>query len=431
MFIEHRWRVDLSPPAPTEPDSPLHAELLPSVRLGWGIAREDMLARFADLAVDDTPLDPRLRRVAEGIVRGTTPAQTDERARLLYRYAVDNVQNGKESDGRRVLFGKAGSVQSAYHYLLRLLAIPAEVAIVKNRLATTPLGKMNEAEDYDPFRPRDPEDKPPSRDPRAGLLLRLSTDRGVCWLEVGDKFVPFGYVPANYRGQPAFRLVPGTPAATVSESGAIDALVYQGRADVRDDGSALLDLSITFSGNLGIGLRKGITETPEARRYEVVERSVVAPRFAGGHLREMHIENLADVDVPVVLRLKIEAPELAKQVAQGLSLRAVFDQRLDKLAELPERQTPLLRVQSWHTETHLEVTFPDKLRMPAKLPTGDVTYAGCVVSVHDTVNGHAIYLERIIDLPAGRVQPGDEYARYQRFARDADALYERETIAER
>jgi tetratricopeptide (TPR) repeat protein len=437
MFVEHRWRVDLSPPAPEEPGAPLYSELLPSVRLGWGVNRQMMLERFADLAVDDTPLDPRLRKIAEGLVRGTAPKDTDERAKRLYRFAVDNVQSGKESDGRRVLMGRAGSTQAAYLYLLRLLDIQGDLAIVKNRLATPPLGQLGEAEDYDPFRPRDPQDDPrgPSRDPRAGLLLRVATDKGVRWLEVGDKFIPFGYVPANYRGQPAFRLVPGIPGDTVAAGGAVDSITYSGRADVRDDGAAKVALSIAFSGDVGISIRRGLESTPEARRFEVIDRNIVAAAFAGANLREMHIDNLGDVDQPVVLRLTIEAPELAKPVQGGLSLGPLFrpawrpgEDRLSKLAELPERVTPLLRVQSAHTEVHIEVAFTDKFHLPPKLPAVDVKYGGCEVSVQDTVAGHAIYLERLVDLPAGRVQPGDDYAKYQQFARDADAAYERETV---
>jgi hypothetical protein len=101
---------------------------------------------------------------------------------------------------------------------------------------------------------------------------------------------------------------------------------------------------------------------------------------------------------------------------------------LARLAGQAERQTPLLRRSSIHTEVHFEVVFPDSLRMPGSVATGDPKYAGCEVSVKDTVHGHAIELDRVIDIPAGRVQPGDEYAAFQKFVRDSDALYEHETL---
>ena len=60
------------------------------------------------------------------------------------RWVLEHVQDGKESDGRRVLTGGSGSRQAAFRYMLRLLGIPSELALVKNRLATPPLGKMSE-----------------------------------------------------------------------------------------------------------------------------------------------------------------------------------------------------------------------------------------------------------------------------------------------
>jgi hypothetical protein len=67
-FEERRWRVDLSPPAPREPDSAPLNEFLPSVRVGWGISLADSVERLIDLASPETPLDPRFRARAKDIV---------------------------------------------------------------------------------------------------------------------------------------------------------------------------------------------------------------------------------------------------------------------------------------------------------------------------------------------------------------------------
>jgi hypothetical protein len=60
--------------------------------------------------------------------------------------------------------------------------------------------------------------------------------------------------------------------------------------------------------------------------------------------------------------------------------------------------------------------------MPSSMPTGEERDGDAFVSVRDVVSGHAIDFDRVIDLPAGRVQPGKEYAAWQGFVRDADAL---------
>ena len=409
-FVQHRWQVDQSPPAIVEPDSPPANEFLPSVRVGWGIALEDWVARLVDAAVDETPLDPRLVTKALEIVKGVPAKARDERARILYRYVLDNVQDGKETDGRRVLTGRAGSRQAAYHYLLRLLGIPSELAVVKSRIASPPIGKMSEVENYD------------------GLLLRVETEKGARWLLVRDKFAPYGYVPADMRGQPCFRLVPGSPKDTVTATGAVDGILYAGRADVRENGSATLDLALTFSGNRGIAARGQLDQIPEGRLLEFVEKEVVATTFDGGHARDLKVENRNAADQPLTLRMRVEVPQLAKVVNNYLSMKSVFPLDLSELAALPQRQTPLLRRGSYHTEVHFDVVFPDSMKMPATLPTGEVRHGDALVVVKDAIKGHAIHLDRVVDLPAGRVQPGEDYARYRQFARDADALLEREIL---
>ncbi|MEI7892510.1 MAG: hypothetical protein WCI05_05435 [Myxococcales bacterium] len=413
-LLERRWRVDLSPPAAVEPNSAPMTEFLPSVRLGWGVTLDDTMARLVDAAVDETPLDPRFVRIANTAARaGRT---VDERARLLYRRVVENVRAGKETDPRRVLSGNSGSAQAAFYYLGRALGLGLEYTMVKSKLEMPPLGPMAEVESFD------------------SPLLRLGTERGVRWLIVRDRLVPFGYVPAELRGGPAIRLVEGLPRDMVAADGALDSVVYTGRADVRANGSAAVTLTLTLTGAVAVGWRSELEKLPEGRLLEFVEKQVVGPAFEGGHAREATVEGRTATDDPLVLRLRIEVPELAKRIdgpeGQGgqLLLRPLFAPSLGQLANLPSRQSPMVRRKSLHSEVHFEVVFPEGVKLPASLPKGELRHGEARVVVSDVVRGHAIGLERVVELPAGRVEAGEDYARFRKFALESEALLGREVL---
>ena len=348
--------------------------------------------------------------VTADVVRGVPEAATDERARLVYRWVLEHVRETKdtrESDGRRVITGAAGSRQSAFRYMLRLLHIRCELALVKNRLAPEPLGKMSEVEGYD------------------ALVMRVTTDKGVRWLTVRDKFAPFGYTPVEMRDAPAIVLAPGTPHEIVRAPGAVDRVTYAGRADVREDGSATFDLALTFEGDRASAWRNAFDQIPQAKIDDFVERELVAPSFDGGHVRDMKVD-ATELDQPLVMHLRIEVPQFAKPVAGGFSVRPPFAPNFAQLASLPVRHTPILRAEAWHAEVHVKVSFPDSFKMPAGVAHGDPRDGDALVLVHDAVDGRSIAFDRVIDMAAGRVQPGDEYAAWQKFVREADSLLSRE-----
>ena len=180
------------------------------------------LAHLVDLAPDDTPLDPRLRARALDIVQGVPAKATDERARRLYRWALEHVQDGKETDGRRVMTGGSGSRQAAFRYMLRLLGIDTQLALVKNRLAMPPLGPMSEVEEYDVARHAR---APPTRGSR--WMTRARQVRAVRATS-----------PPSCASSPPSCSSPALPREVVHAPGAIDGVTYEGRADVQTDGSA-------------------------------------------------------------------------------------------------------------------------------------------------------------------------------------------------
>jgi cellulose synthase operon protein C len=412
-FVERRWRVDESPPAPEEPDAPNPREFLPSVRVGWGITLEDTLLRYVDAASEETPIDPRLVKTAREIVKGVAPARKDERARLVYKWIADTIQDGQETDGRRVITGRSGSRQAAFLYLMRLLDLKAELALVKSRIAMPPTGKMSEVEIYD------------------NVVARIETGaQGKAterWLTIRDKFAPFGYVPAELRGQPAIRLVNGTPRTTTPTLGAADGVQIEGRAFLKEDGSATVDIAQSYVGRMGIGLRAVFDRVAESKRTEFVETRLLANNLPGARLKDLKMENKDDLAAPLVLRMKADVPQLARNVGGGkLLLKQLFAVDIAQIASLPQRQTPLLLGTSSHVEVAFQILTPTTMRLPPSLPGGELRDGDRSVVVKDAVEGNAIKLIRVVDIPAGRVQPGAEYARFVAFTQSADQLLARE-----
>ena len=410
-YVERSWRVDESPPLPEEPDAPSPAEFLPSVRVGWGIALDDTLARFVDLVSEETPVDPRLRREALLAVQGIPAADPEARARKLYRAVLDRVQDGQEKDGRRAWLGKSGSRQAAFQYMVRALGLKLDMVLAKSRIAIPPVGKMSEIDNY------------------SSMLLRLDMGaKGSRYLTVSDKFAPFGYVPAEVRGQEAVVLVDGAPRVTVPADGTGDGVVFEGRADLHDDGGAAVELVQRFNGKLGIRMRNVFDKVQDSQLYAFVESRLLTATFPGARVRDVKIENKTDLDQPLILRIKADVPQLGKAQGDKLAVRPPASMHIAQLASLNERQTPLLLGASSHVEVRFDIVAPASWHMPASLPTGEVRDGDRVVKVADVVRGHEIHFDRVIDLPAGRVQPGKEYSAFLKFTEDADTLLERDIL---
>ncbi len=398
-LVARRWRVDRSPAAPTEPGSPPIREYLPSVRVGWGITLADHARRLADMATDELPRDPRLVRMATQIA--PEGLSVNERARRLYRWVITNVEEGREADGRRVVIGKAGNRTSGFLYLCRTLGIPAEVAVVRDRLAPPPLGPIDETEAFD------------------DVVVRLGTDPPL-WLTVRDKFAPFGYLPGPLRGQPAFRLVPGTPRETTGTQGGQDGVTYEATGELRADGSATMDLAQRFLGKPAIELRSGLEQFPATRLKEVVEGRLLARAVPGARLGSLSVEHQSDLDEPIVMHMRIEVRDFARTQPQSreLLLSPPFAIRISQLTSLPSRQTPLILPDPTYAAVKISLKLPPGA-MVVGTTRAEVRDGDRRVAVLDRQEGGTLILERIIDIPAGRVQPG-AYADLQKFARDAD-----------
>jgi tetratricopeptide (TPR) repeat protein len=479
LVIRH-WRVDKSPALPEEPAGAPPEEFVPNVRISWGINLKDIAARMVDGAADETPSDPRLVRVMQAILRGdasagtshparrpspedpgggpdqagsgptvsggvagtlhpaadggapvapsapqsppkaalTTPSShvdatagvsVEEKARRIYRWVLANVEPGREIDGRRVVTGKSGVPTEAFLYLCRLAGIEAELGRVRDRLAAPPIGPMSEVESF------------------GSVAVRLSTETGPRWMVVRDKFAPFGYMPSSLRGQPAIVLTRGAPRETTPSSGSQDGVTHEGTVDLASDGSARLEMEQRYEGKLAIALRTALQELPEARFKEIIESRLLPQSLPGARVISIFVKNLDELDAPLVLHMKLEMSSFARPRGGELLVSPLFPLHLAALTTLPARETPLYISENVATRlaVKLRIKLPEGARVTTELSPHTVEDEDRFVKVTDHVEPGFLVLDRVMDLPAGRIQPAG-YLGFQAFARSVDAALHRD-----
>jgi tetratricopeptide (TPR) repeat protein len=402
-FVTRRWRVDESPAAPTEPGSAPITEFLPSVRIGWGVTRERRLTALADALTQVTPVDPRIRRIATEVVGPVPASDLVGRAKRLYRWLLDNVEPGDEADGRRVIIGKRGNLWHGFRMLCRAANVPVRYAVAQSRLAAPPLGPLSASTLF--------------TQPVAKIESKVGKD--AAWLTLGNKYAPFGYLPVEVRGMPAY-FVDGDARekTTVPEQGRADSLGFSGKGELDAAGTLSLDLVEEFSGKLAIGLRRGLSQVAEHELHDVLETNLLAQTLHGGSLVRYSIEHRDDLDAPLVIRMTVKVSRFAQKSDKTLVFTPPLSPNLGRLATLPSRQTPLLIGETLHRSISVDIALPPGASLEGLMP-GTVEDAGHRVVIKDSVKPGVLHVERTVDIPAGRIQPAD-YPRFSRFARQAD-----------
>jgi tetratricopeptide (TPR) repeat protein len=399
-LVTHRWRVDYSPAAPTEPGSVPITEFLPSVHIGWGVTLERRLQAIADALAPLAPVDPRIRAIAENIAAPLPASDQLGRAKRLYRWLLDNVEPGDEADGRRVVIGKHGNLWHGFKMLCRALDIPVSYAVAQSRLSPPPEGPLSRAVLF------------------VQPVARIDAKAGAAWLTLGNKYAPFGYVPADVRGMPARLLDDPTRETTVPQQGGADGISFSGKGQLDAKGQLVLELVQEFTGRLAIALRRGLSQVPDRELHDVLEQNLLAQTLRGGELTKYSVEHRDDVDSPLVIRMSVKVARFAQSDGKTLVVSPPLAPDLGAMASLPERQTPLLIPEALHRRIGLDISLPAGATIaalgPVSLNDGDRR-----VVIQDTQGPGLLEIRRSVDIPAGRVHPED-YPRFARFAQQAD-----------
>ena len=427
-FDVRTWRVSKSPALVREPLSAPIDEFLPSVRAGWGIDLDKQLREAVLRRSDVVKRDPRLLRIAATIVTGkltdasqlSKQASTDERARRIYRWVVDTIQAGKERDGAKIITGKSGDRTEAFIYLCRLLGIDARLGLVRDRLSSPVRGPFSKMESFT---------KP---------AVRVMTEAGARWLIVGDRHVPYGFLPSSLRGQPAVMVqakhafrdtrAPTLEYETTPDTGTRNLIEHRGVVRLAADGSAQLELTQRYHGRYAIQLRALLARVPPARRKEVVEARLLGLELPGARIQALSIAALDDLDKPVRLSMTVKVDGLARLGNGELELTVPFLVRVGRLVELPSRKTPLYISERVANRTKLDITViaPPGASLMTELATVKVNDRRVRLSVEDHVEKDgSVKVVRQVTVNASRVQPDDYPAFRERIERADRALNRR------
>jgi cellulose synthase operon protein C len=409
-LVIQRWRVDDSPAAASEPFSPSARETLPNIRLGWGASLKRQLRNLVDATRVLTPIDPRIVRVAKRIVAPLPESRQLLRAQRLYRWILDNVEEGEESDGRRVVIGRHGNRWRGFMELCRAVSIQVEYVVAHNRLNPPPAGPFDIAFSYD--------------EP----VLRMVLDGKVVWLTVVDKYAPFGYLPAQIRGTQAYRLGVEEPAKETIPLGATrDGFDTDGSGELRSDGSARLDLIQTFSGKLAIVLRNVLAQEPQSQLKAFVEGKLFGRALQGSRVVSFEFIHQTDLDQPLVLKASVDVPSFVQIRGHEMVLSPPFTPNLTQLVALASRTTPLILSESSEQHLTLRLSLPKGAQVQS-LPNRVLREEDREVVVKDHMDSAVLVLDRSIRMPAGRVAI-EQYATFSRYVREAsDALSSQFTI---
>jgi tetratricopeptide (TPR) repeat protein len=407
--IVYRYRVDQSPAAPVEPNSPPDQEFLPRVAVGWGLSFKDRINGLSREMISLTASDPRIVRIAQNIAKGKKTETS--KARALYHWVLDNVQDGEEADGRRVVVSRNGNRWRGFQTLCQALGVQVRWALAESRLSSPLLGPISKAE-----RPLLP-------------LLVVEDRKEQIFLTIDDKFAPFGTVPSHMRGERAYLLgALNAVETTVPRVGATDGIRYKGTGSLSANGTAELSLKIIFLGSYATSLRNGLSQIPENQLGNIIESRLLGQYLQGSQLKDFKVIDQDNLDKPLVISVVTEVPQFATPSATGLLISPPFMPQLTGLTPLARRATPLLIGQESEQSLDLELTLPQGIQAVVVTDHGQNELSRYEVT--DTAQTGSIHFRRSITTKAGRI-PVEKYVAFQKYANQADASLARPVALKR
>ena len=139
------------------------------------------------------------------------------------------------------------------------------------------------------------------------------------WIDPTVTYAPFGFMPSKDSGADALLLKTDQgELVKLPEKNELNTTKYGVKVTPRPDGKADLDVTVEYSGEDAAEMRDDLAPAAETARLAYLQHWV-ADRRPGAALKSHSIENLADNEKPLVVKMAIEAPGLVT-TAEGVVL---------------------------------------------------------------------------------------------------------------
>lgn len=340
------------------------------------------------------------------------------RARRLYAWVLDNVENNKDvfSQAAVMLRAHTGNRTRILNYLLGLVGVPSQLALVRSLASDSTVSEVPDTGTYD------------------FLMLRVGQEDDAKWLYTVERGAPFGYVPALLRGQPALML--DAHATRVTVDGAPDGVDRRSLTlDVamQEDGSATVDVVEGVRGSQAVGWRAQLESIPEVELQRRFEEQYVAHLLPGARLAELSIDGAEQEAGPLTFKYTVDLDVLGRQVSGGWALPSLLASHLAaNFAQVPVRTTTQLVSNTLDADVTLRISFPSNAQRPVAPKAVKLSTPGGHGSFSQDArwDDGVLVIERRTRMPPHRITPRD-YPAFAKFCRDVDDIEAREVVFSR
>jgi len=402
------WRERVRALVP-EPGAPTETEFLPMLRVGAGAGPEAVPLALADSLAEATRPTLEIVRLAREIERSVPePGRGGE---PLLRAAWARVAGLVQGQGAsladqasQVLARGNGSRLLLLQAVLRALGVQAHLAVAREFA-------------------RDPTPSPfPRFDEHSFPLLHVEHGGKTFWIDASAREIPFGALSPAVAGAPAILVpLPGEEPRRVElpPEDPAEARSVVLRLELRPGGAASAEGVEEYRGYEAGAYRASLARVDAAQRRQAVEQAM-ARSFRGAALDSLSFEGEGDLDAPLRVRWRLQAPGWAR-AEEGRLLADVPIQppRLAaRFAQRGTRETPLLIPASEELRSRIEVQVPAGYQAVPAPPLERAGPFGSFRREERVENGRLLRLDRY-RLERGRIAPAD-FAAFLTFAISVD-----------